>query len=354
MVEGGFGDERREDHGYAAVGAANGKDALDKLVARALEPALIVLDLMMPVMDGRTFRDEQLRDPDLARIPVIVVSAFREAPAVVADMGGSLEAAGADARDDSSPDTGSVLCAGLLCEDFEKGQIDPSIWDVKTGGGGTLSVQQQTVAHGKFAMQVHALAGPTQDFAFIVTKSAPAALQGTSVYGRAYFLITPDPLTSTHTEMIFAGTNGTGPNNGAAPFPKLRYMEVANLYGAWQLGLDLMDQSPPVEIVAYPNKNVPTMTWTCMEWHFEDQPDRITLWTNGNLIGTFDDQHIGFTAKPVPLPLPGEPIYQGTSSGIVGGFDQFGFGFHDFGPKKPFDLYYDDVVLGTKRVGCLP
>jgi CheY-like chemotaxis protein len=79
-----------EDHGYAAVGAANGKDALDKLVARALEPAVIVLDLMMPVMDGRTFRDEQLRDPDLARIPVIVVSAFREAPAVVADMGGSL------------------------------------------------------------------------------------------------------------------------------------------------------------------------------------------------------------------------------------------------------------------------
>lgn len=267
---------------------------------------------------------------------------------------GSLEAGGSDAHDDSSPDTGSVLCAGLLCEDFEKGQIDPAIWDVKMGGGGTLNVQQQTVAHGKYAMQVHAQVGPTQDFAFIVTRSAPSALRGTAVYGRAYFLITPDPLTSTHTEMIFAGTNGTGPNNGAAPFPKLRYMEVANLYGAWQLALDLLDQSPPVEIVAYPNKNVPTMTWTCMEWHFEDQPDRITLWTNGNLIGTFDDQHIGFTANPVPLPLPGAPIYKGTSSGIVGGFDQFGFGFHDFGPKKPFDLYYDDVVLDTKRVGCLP
>jgi CheY-like chemotaxis protein len=79
-----------EDHGYAAVGAANGKDALEKLIARALEPAVIVLDLMMPIMDGRTFRDEQLRDPALARIPLIVVSAFREAPAVVAEMGGSL------------------------------------------------------------------------------------------------------------------------------------------------------------------------------------------------------------------------------------------------------------------------
>ena len=258
-----------------------------------------------------------------------------------------------DAPGDPPPDTGSVVCTGLLCEDFEKGQIDPAIWSVQTGGGGTLTVQQQVVAHGKFAMQVHGQAGPTTDFALIATKNAPAALRGTAVYVRVYFLITPNPLTSTHTEMDFAGTNGTGPNNGAAAVPKLRYMEVANLYGSWQLAFDLLDQFPPVEIVAYPNKTVPTMTWTCMEWHFEDQPDRITLWTDGNQIGTFDNEHIGF-ATPVPLPAAGDPIYDGMSSGIIGGFDQFGLGFHDWGPKQPFDLYYDDLVLDTQRVGCLP
>jgi CheY-like chemotaxis protein len=38
-------------------------------------PSVILLDLMMPVMDGWQFRTEQLRDPALAAIPVILISA---------------------------------------------------------------------------------------------------------------------------------------------------------------------------------------------------------------------------------------------------------------------------------------
>jgi CheY-like chemotaxis protein len=40
---------------------------------------MILLDLMMPVMDGHAFRAEQLKDPRLAEIPVVVVSAYRDA-----------------------------------------------------------------------------------------------------------------------------------------------------------------------------------------------------------------------------------------------------------------------------------
>jgi CheY-like chemotaxis protein len=36
---------------------------------------VILLDLMMPIMDGWTFREEQSRDPELASIPVVVVTA---------------------------------------------------------------------------------------------------------------------------------------------------------------------------------------------------------------------------------------------------------------------------------------
>lgn len=67
-----------EDHGYEPVGAENGLEALDKLRAAGPQPCLIVLDLMLPKMDGRAFRQEQLRTPQFASIPVVVISAFRD------------------------------------------------------------------------------------------------------------------------------------------------------------------------------------------------------------------------------------------------------------------------------------
>jgi CheY-like chemotaxis protein len=67
-----------EDHGFVATGARDGRDALNQLGAAPALPCLIILDLMMPVMDGRAFRQAQLRDPDLAGIPVVVVSAYKD------------------------------------------------------------------------------------------------------------------------------------------------------------------------------------------------------------------------------------------------------------------------------------
>ena len=68
-----------DENGYEAVGAAHGRDALDKLTASEPRPCLILLDLMMPVMDGRSFREEQLQTPELAAIPVVLFSAYRDA-----------------------------------------------------------------------------------------------------------------------------------------------------------------------------------------------------------------------------------------------------------------------------------
>ncbi len=60
--------------GYDVVAAGDGQEALDK--ARALHPRLVLLDLMMPRMNGWEFRRAQKVDPDVARIPVVVISAF--------------------------------------------------------------------------------------------------------------------------------------------------------------------------------------------------------------------------------------------------------------------------------------
>jgi len=65
--------------GLTAVGAENGEEALRRLRRDDLHPALILLDLMMPVMNGKEFRTEQLRDPALSRIPVVVMSALHDA-----------------------------------------------------------------------------------------------------------------------------------------------------------------------------------------------------------------------------------------------------------------------------------
>src|ERR1043166_6147962 len=61
-----------EREGYAVTSVNNGQEALEQL--RATPSALILLDLMLPVMDGFEFRVHQLQDPALARVPVIVLS----------------------------------------------------------------------------------------------------------------------------------------------------------------------------------------------------------------------------------------------------------------------------------------
>jgi CheY-like chemotaxis protein len=63
-----------EDEGYPVKAFPTGRDALDALLA-GLEPRVILLDLMMPVMDGAEFRRAQLADPKLAPIPVILITA---------------------------------------------------------------------------------------------------------------------------------------------------------------------------------------------------------------------------------------------------------------------------------------
>ena len=60
-------------HGYHIVSAGNGQEALDYLHGHA-SPNLILLNLVMPGMNGWEFRDHQQRDPALTAIPVVVLS----------------------------------------------------------------------------------------------------------------------------------------------------------------------------------------------------------------------------------------------------------------------------------------
>ena len=74
------------DEGIEFASAANGAEALAYLRAGRL-PAMILLDLSMPVMDGVEFREIQRADPTLAQIPVVVFSAAASLAEKVRDLG---------------------------------------------------------------------------------------------------------------------------------------------------------------------------------------------------------------------------------------------------------------------------
>ena len=70
-------DSLLQHHGYSTQTACHGSEALAR--ATHQPPGLVVLDLVMPVMDGWQFRERQLQTPAIANIPVICVTADREA-----------------------------------------------------------------------------------------------------------------------------------------------------------------------------------------------------------------------------------------------------------------------------------
>jgi len=75
-----------ETEGYTVRTAADGEEALDRL-RDPDRPGLVLLDLMLPVMDGFEFRVRQMEDPALASIPVIVCSCGADLERKAAGLG---------------------------------------------------------------------------------------------------------------------------------------------------------------------------------------------------------------------------------------------------------------------------
>ena len=75
-----------EGQGYRVVSAGDGREALDRLRAGA-PPDVILLNLVMPAVNGWEFREHQRRDPALADIPVVVLSGVGEVAAQADALG---------------------------------------------------------------------------------------------------------------------------------------------------------------------------------------------------------------------------------------------------------------------------
>ena len=66
-----------ESEGYRVLTAVNGRDGLDKLKLSPID--LVILDVMMPIMNGAEMAHAMRADPALARLPILITSAVSEA-----------------------------------------------------------------------------------------------------------------------------------------------------------------------------------------------------------------------------------------------------------------------------------
>ena len=75
-----------EDSEYRPLPAANGAEALERLRTATPQPCVILLDVMMPTMDGWQFRAAQQSDPAMKDIPVVLLSAHTDVKSAAAQM----------------------------------------------------------------------------------------------------------------------------------------------------------------------------------------------------------------------------------------------------------------------------
>ena len=78
------------DHGYSVHAAADGLLALNWLREQDKPPRIILLDMMMPCMDGPAFRKELLGSPEWSDIPIVLMTASVNGEDVVKEMGAKL------------------------------------------------------------------------------------------------------------------------------------------------------------------------------------------------------------------------------------------------------------------------
>ena len=108
--------EGLKDEGYEVRAAPNGLEALAELLSDDERPSLILLDLMMPLMNGWQFLDERIHYPGLSSIPVLVLTASTharpaQAAAVLRKPIQPIELFETVRKTLASGD-GSVMCAG--------------------------------------------------------------------------------------------------------------------------------------------------------------------------------------------------------------------------------------------------
>ena len=214
--------------------------------------------------------------------------------------------------------------APVFSEDFESGDLKPDVWTKVTKGTVAITVQSDVAAHGKNALKVHYPAEP-QAYAFAVASHLPDSLK-LHFFGRAYVNF-PKPIPAGHVVFI---------TNGTAGYPTSNFFELGNRQNKMQPSYQQNGKDVPRGETMFGGPAYPIGKWFCLEWEFNDKPDSMTVWIDGEKV--FETTK-GYKAD--------------STEDFVKGFTEFAFGFRSWGkgPADGFDVYYDDIALSTSRIG---
>jgi len=213
----------------------------------------------------------------------------------------------------------------IVSEDFESGAIDNKKWVVAATNGTSVTVESDMVAHGKNALKVHYPGGTSGGITFIGL-TVPDALRE-HFYGRAYVYMQSIP--NGHCVLMTGGSKG---------YPISNFLEIGMRQRQFQPSFQ---QNGP-DVPRYEDHplqgNPPAGRWFCLEWEYNDKPDRIVMWIDGKLAvnQTFSSQD------------------HSKKEDLTGGFYEFYLGFRSWGAQPTdVDIYYDDIAIGDKPIGQL-
>jgi hypothetical protein len=238
--------------------------------------------------------------------------------------------------------------ASVFSEDFESGSINSAVWDTRATNQAEVKVQSTVVHGGKYALQVHYPKGVSGSYGFIVATHLPDSVR-THHFGRAYIYITPD-MPGGHDPLLSAGAKG---------WPISNFLEIGASGGKTVMASYQQNAAdiPRNETIAK-GALYPVGKWFCLEWEFNDHPDFINVWIDGQPAGELKDFVVRPRAPrrgatpPAADAAPAPALAPVKGDNLVKAFDDFAFGFRYWGSAKAeYDIYYDDIVIDTKRIG---
>lgn len=238
--------------------------------------------------------------------------------------------------DDSStgepPPQPGLGCEGrddlLLCDDFEDGAIDGSVWEIIENNGGEVSVDETFAFHGSGALRVQLPSADGARGGIRTRDDTVFPVPDNHLYGRAWFYLGP-AVPQTHCDAIAA----RGDLDGARAHYRLD--SNGGSFNSRYVHNPTVEQHGGLRKHGY---DVPLEEWTCIEWEYDGSDNGMRYWMNGEEV-----TEMTVTADSEEQPWVA-PI-----------FEEFEIGWRTYqgAPQADeYEIYWDALALASFRIGC--